>query len=374
LVEEASIGVDTGPPEYMLGGVGGMWITDDEIYLIDRQVPIVRVYDWSGAHLRDIGGAGQGPGEYERPGNVLVGADGRVYVSEGGGSPRINVYSREGESLETWRWGGGATRMLSGSLMMRHDGVLLTSAYIMPDPSEITPGAIFEPTMGMQQVGRDGGVGDLMERPDLEVERIRISLDERRSRPVPYSPGQISTFSPAGAWIVGDNHSYSFEIRYPDGHIVKAHRYWDPVPIEAEHADYLRRRTISSARRSLNSTDWSWSGREIPEYKPAYYSFYTTQGNRVLVVREGPSHLVDGCDPYFDLNEGPQDDCYRPERTWDMFDLEGNYLGEVIRPRFARLFLPFWRDDALLLVVEDELGTVMLKRFRFELPADAEES
>jgi len=222
----------------------------------------------------------------------------------------------------------------------------------------------------MQQVGRDGAVGEFMEMPDLGVERLTIAIDDRRTRGVPYGPTQVSAYSPAGAWIVGDNSDYSFEIHYPDGRLVRAHRYWDPVPIEADHADYLRRTTIASARRS--EPDFNWNGSEIPDYKTAYYAFYPTRGNRLLVVREGPSHLVEGCDPTFDLNEGPADDCYRPERVWDMFDLEGNYLGEVIRPQFARLWTPFWGDDLLLLVVEDEIGTVMVKRFRFRLPGVAE--
>lgn len=34
----------------------------------------------------------------------------------------------------------------------------------------------------------------------------------------------------------------------------------------------------------------------------------------------------------------------------------------------GRLFTPYWRDDILLLVVEDELGTMTVKRFRFQLP------
>ena len=45
-----------------------------------------------------------------------------------------------------------------------------------------------------------------------------------------------------------------------------------------------------------------------------------------------------------------------------MFDLEGNYLGELIRPE-GRLFSPYFRDNIMLLHVEDEFGTIMVKRF-----------
>jgi hypothetical protein len=368
LVEEGSIGVETGAPEYMLGSIAGLWIDDEEIYLIDTQVPIVRVYDLDGRHLRDIGAEGQGPGEYERPRSVLVGPDGRVYVSDAGGD-RINVYSHDGESLETWRWSSdGATRM-SGALTMRHDGDLFTSAYIMPSREQMMAGGRIEMTSGAQKVGPEGADGEFLEMPDLGVERIEIQIDERRTRIVSYSPGQISAYSPSGAWIVGDNSDYSFQIHYPDGRQVNAHRFWDPVPVESDHAEYLRRRAVASARRSV--PEFNWGGAEIPEHKTAYYAFYPTQGNQVLVVREGPSHRVEGCDVNFDMSTYPSELCYEPERIWDMFDLEGNYLGEVIRPQYPRLFTPFFRDDVVLLVVEDELGTVMVKRFRFELPEAA---
>lgn len=369
LVEELSIGVETGAPEYMLGSIGGMWIDDDEIYLIDSQVPIVRVYDGAGRHLRDIGAEGQGPGEYERPGDVLVGPDGRVYVSDGGGD-RINVYSADGTSLETWRWGSDSSTRMMGSLTMRHDGSMLTSAYIMPRPEDVREGMVLSLTSGVQGIGPEGAEGEFLEMPDLEVERIQIPIDDRRTRTVSYSPGQVSTYTPSGAWVVGDSSDYSFEIHYPDGRIVRSRRYWDPVPIEADHAEYLRRTTVFQGRRA--NPDFDWDGDEIPTHKTAYYSFYPTQGNRFLVVREGPSHRVEGCDMTFDMNVGPEEECYRPERTWDMFDLEGNYLGEVIRPQFARLWTPFFRDDLLLLVVEDELGTVMVKRFRFQLPGETD--
>lgn len=369
LVEEMSIGVETGPTEYMLGGVGGLWVTDDEIYVIDSQVPAVRVYDWNGKHLRDIGGVGQGPGEYERPAGILVGPDGTIYVNEGGGDSRINVYSKDGETLETWRWSPGRIRISGGQFVMRHDGAIFTRASMYP-PGEVPN--FDNRTTGMQQVGRDGAVGEMIEQPDLGVERLEIKVNDRVTRGVPFGPGQVSSFSPTGAYIVGDNSSYAFEIRYPDERVVKVHKYGEPVPISADEKAYLRRTTTSSVRRFNDKPDWSYSG-PIPDYKPAYYSFYPTQGNQVLVVREGPSRLVEGCDVNFDLNEGPQEPCYTPDRAWDMFDLEGNYLGEVLRPDVGRLFLPFWRDDILLLVVEDELGTMTVKRFRFQLPGEGTE-
>ncbi len=72
LVEEASIGVESGPDEYLFGQIGGVWADEDRIYVADYQVPAVRVYDTSGQYLFDIGRRGQGPGEYEEPWSVAT--------------------------------------------------------------------------------------------------------------------------------------------------------------------------------------------------------------------------------------------------------------------------------------------------------------
>ena len=66
LVEEASIGVENGPEEYMFGRVVGLYANDSEIFVLDEQKPAVRVYDYQGAHLRDLGSGGQGPGRVSK--------------------------------------------------------------------------------------------------------------------------------------------------------------------------------------------------------------------------------------------------------------------------------------------------------------------
>jgi hypothetical protein len=64
LVEEASIGVDVGPEKYMFGYIHGIYATDEEVFILDTQVPVLRVYDYAGRHLRDIGGPGGGPARW----------------------------------------------------------------------------------------------------------------------------------------------------------------------------------------------------------------------------------------------------------------------------------------------------------------------
>lgn len=63
LIEELSIGVETGPAEYMFGRVGATASYGNRIYVSDLSVPAVRVYTLEGEYIGDIGREGQGPGE-----------------------------------------------------------------------------------------------------------------------------------------------------------------------------------------------------------------------------------------------------------------------------------------------------------------------
>ena len=362
LVEKMSIGVETGSPEYMLGSIGGLWATDDEIYVIDRQLPALRVYDYEGRHLRDIGRRGQGPGEFMQPLGVFVDGGGRIYVNEYSGNARVNVYSADGEHIDTWT--DGETGRLFLGVMMAQDGTFFSSVTITIDPMDPNTWE-----RGMQQVGAEGAIGEIIPRPVLHVDRLQIKVTRGEftsDRSVPYSPSQISAFSPTGAWITGVNDAYHFEIHHPGGEVTRVERYWDPVPIEADEAAYRKRWTTDSIRRS--SPNFQWNGPEIPDHKPAYYMFVPTNGDMVMVVRELASYRVEDCDELYADRGSSTELCYQPNRAWDMFDLEGNYLGGLKRPE-GRLYSPYLRGNLMLLHVEDELGTIMVKRFELTPPS-----
>ena len=90
LVEEMSIGVDVGAQEYMLGEIRAVTANAEHIYVADASIPAVRVYDYQGRYVKDIGSRGGGPGEFIRPDKAAVAADGTLYVY---GDGRVNVYS-----------------------------------------------------------------------------------------------------------------------------------------------------------------------------------------------------------------------------------------------------------------------------------------
>jgi len=66
----------------MLGSVSSVAYDGERVIVADRQVPAVRIYDADGTYLSDLGGVGEGPGEYQSPASVVVADDGRILVRD----------------------------------------------------------------------------------------------------------------------------------------------------------------------------------------------------------------------------------------------------------------------------------------------------
>src|SRR5688572_28247484 len=68
LVREIRIGQLDGPAEYTFGRVTSVTAgPDGSIFVADAQVPVVRQYNATGAHIRNWGRQGRGPGELQNP-------------------------------------------------------------------------------------------------------------------------------------------------------------------------------------------------------------------------------------------------------------------------------------------------------------------
>lgn len=81
--------------------------TGSRVYAVDlggvsSEQHVVRVFDArSGAHLMDIGKRGSGPGEFNLPRDLAIGAGGRLYVVDGGNF-RVVVFDKDGRYLQSF--------------------------------------------------------------------------------------------------------------------------------------------------------------------------------------------------------------------------------------------------------------------------------
>ena len=375
LVEELSIGVDTGDDPYMFGRVTSVWATADEIYVVDRAIPAVRVYDREGVFLRDIGRRGQGPGEYQQPHRVAIDGDGTVFVSDVGGIAKVILYSPAGEYVDTWSW-----TLRSFPATQR---LVMTSAGIPYLESIEFEGSIpteAESRWGMQAVGPEGKSGELREfpRPDAPIRFQLTYLDGGMGTRVPFAPRFATAMLPRGELVYGEGPGYVFTIAAADGSTTIVECLAEPVAILAAEREALERFTTSRIRS--RDPSWTWNGPPVPEHQPAYETFYPAQDGRLLVSRGGPGERVESPDCIDDpspddfLQAQRQDRtlsvCWRDPLIWDVFGSDGRYLGDLELPDLPVVADPFMDNETVLLAIEDEAGTIMVKRYRLVLPGE----
>lgn len=363
LVEEASIGVEAGPDEFMLGRIRGVAATDDRIFVLDDSAGVVRVYDDGGVHVRDLGGPGQGPGEFNDPRSIAVAEDGTVYVFTG--DLRVKVFSPDGEPAGAWethaeaRYGAGRMPTVS------RDGTLWLPDYVAESADDIVR------REGMRAVGPDGPAGEPLLAPAPRSDDYMLINEfgnARMGRPVPFAPKLNWMLSPTGALVSGFSSEYRIEIRHPDGPVTGVIKSWQPIPITAEQIEWNRRSVTESMRR-LNP-EWQWNASDIPAHLPAFSDLAVGSDGRIWVRRTVAMHRIDGCDPTTaDAETGRRPNCWKGETAYEVFGTDGRFQGTVPAPALA-LRYPVFRGDHVIGYTEDEAGVGMVKRYRLVLSGE----
>ncbi len=360
LVEEASIGVADGESPYVLGNVTGMIASEDRICVLDWSVPVLRMYNSEGRHLKDIGRAGDGPGEFRMPWSLnLDTSTGQIFVRDDG-QARINVYSPEGVPVEHLRLGFG---------LMTTDPMVITGEGIVYTPALIRGAA--ERRDAMVAYTLKGAAGDTILAPQFNYEAPSVEyLDdegEPTSTEVPFTPAGIWALTPDLAVVSGMNNKYRFEIRHRDGSVTVIERNVEPVSLFPEERDWYRRRLIASIHRT--DPGWSWKGAPLPDTKPFFDDLIPDRTGRIWVLRQGEGvHLEEGnegAESYREFRDSP---CWRNSHFFDVFEITGRFLGSIEAPEGIRGYpIPFIMDDLVLLHVQDRDGVSRVKRYHLAI-------
>lgn len=101
VVEELRIGVVEGEEPYQLFQVSDVvWGPEGRIYVASQLSASVRVFDDEGRFVRELGGRGQGPGEFLDVTRLFPTPD-RIWVGDWQ-QLRVTALTYEGEALEGW--------------------------------------------------------------------------------------------------------------------------------------------------------------------------------------------------------------------------------------------------------------------------------
>jgi hypothetical protein len=363
LMVEASIGGESEEEGKILGRVVSVAADSERIYVLDMQIPAVRIYDSQGVHLFDIGRAGSGPGEFRQPTSLAIDTgNGRLFVRDGS-EGRINVYDRNGGFLETWRLNIG---MQTHRPMVLTDEGRLFTPLVVNDPRHGMIGR-----WGMVACGPHGTTGDTLCPPELpfrEAELMAVRNGRIKSSRVPFSSTYAWSMSGSGAMLAGVSEDYRLRVRHPDGRTTIIEKAWQPIPVLPEEKAWHRRAIVADMNRWL--PDWAWNGPQIPDQKPAFSDLVSDRNGRIWVVRPGPGEcLPGGADDTDDPQAYFMNPLWRDTPLVDVFLETGEYLGRVEVPRGIEWFLPVpcIDGDSAVAAVEGQ-GVLRVKRFRLQVP------
>jgi hypothetical protein len=361
LIEEASIGVAEGEAAYMLGGVGGIAAFGPHIFVLDMQVPIIRVYGESGVHVRDIGARGQGPGEFERPAEMALGPDGRLYVKDGN---RVTVFSPEGDYLESWVDAVMTISLLDFPCVVTDEGQFYAPKF----SSLLSP--IWEMSMVPAGPGPAGRGPISPPALDYTPQRLPDPYPGGEGIPVPFGAEILWAMSTAGRMVAGASNQYRFLVVDAEQTLV-VHKFWDPVPVQPEEAQWHEQDLTARMRRHVPG--WIWDGPGIPSVKPAYEKLLPDRSGRIWVLGAGRGFLSESCRGLraSRLALSGDDACWDESYLLDVFGEDGRYLGQVLPPAGLQWSpQPFIEGSFFVGAVEDEAGTIMVKRYRLVLPGE----
>jgi len=336
----------------------------------------VRAFDLEGEYLLDIGNPGQGPGEYGIPSAVAVTSDGRVLVADAMNA-RINVYDAEGSFVEDWP-------LVSQKSAFFFNDTATTEIYTQS-------WSLDKGRMGIQAVGPDGLIGEILFPPQIEFEPATVPIGKGLDMILPFAPRYTWAFAPGGTVVAGAGDQYRFEVHRQDGTVTAVERRSEPVAVEAKEAEFLA--LLASRSLRLMSPNLSIGRGDIPRHKPAFSSFYPDRAGRVWVVRQGPGRPDPECidadaaasprlmrataaGTSFEIGgkPGPWDadslagKCWADTYTFDIFDIAtGDFLGTVDTPELGFRIPLFADDETVLAAVADEFGTIRLKKYRLQI-------
>lgn len=364
LEPEVSIGMMEGPDEYLIGSPRAIAVgRDGVIFLLDRQVPVVRAYRPDGTHLRDIGREGGGPGEYRNPDGMTTLPDGRVLVRDPGNS-RIAVFDSAGSYLEQWSLRGGfntSRRFYADTAGNSYAMVLLQSDV-----------AVTEWAYGLARYGPQGAVLDTTPAPTWDYEAARVVASQEGNTSVnnvPFTAHGAWSFSPLGYMVGGLSTDYRIDLYRPGEPVLRIERDWTPVPVKPAEAEERVRRQTVQFQRDFGS--WRWNGPPIPDTKPPFRNVIVSDDGNLWVQtsQEGRAMMTEAEAREEEARTRMPPLRFEEPPAFDVFAPDGSFLGPVRVPEsFSVSPEPIVRGDTVWAVTRDALDVASIVRFRVVHP------
>jgi uncharacterized protein YpmB len=315
LTEDYSVG-DSLVEEEMIAEVTYIAVDDaDNLYVLDYKSHNIKVFDPEGQYVRTIGKQGNGPGELNLPGGLLIMQDGTLLV-EDIGNRRMAYFKPDGTFINS-RSIADRTSLIS--LTLDRSGSYLGREMIIEESKLFWEVRKYDKDL----------------KPLFTIDRIPFPNPLTDNINV-FDQVFFFTFDKDGNILYGNPKDYAIKIYTPEGNLFKRiEKKYDPRRVTEEEKEEMLERIPTVG---INIKD-----RLIfPKHYPAYEMFTFDEEGR-LVVRTN--------------NKGKNED----ENIVDVFDPEGRLITSFPLKASPRI----WKNGKLYSVEENEDGINIIKRYSY---------
>lgn len=314
------IGVLEGDDAYVFGQIGALEVDAvGNIHVFDQHANELRTFSPSGEHLRTVGRAGAGPGEFRGVVGMAFGPDGRLFVVDGTNA-RYTIVDGAGEITLIPRPSRRALPPMVGGF----DG----------------QGRFYDPTMQsvdgefvdmLLEVGERGDVVRTHRIPRLEAQVIRLN-GGGVSASLPYAAKVLRAWDPRGGVWQALSSAYTIaRIGLNGDTVMVVSRDRQPVPLSPEQSEAL----ANAARQITAQFGGQVSDAETRKFVPPLRWFVPDDEGRLWVCATG----------------------LEPCGEVDVFDSDGTFLGTVPLPTpVLDSPLPIVRKNTIYAAVEGPMG------------------
>lgn len=306
-----------------LGGISAVEVDDDgNIVLFDPLANELRIFSPDGLPQRSIGGAGQGPGEFQSVLGISYAPDGELWIVDGR-NLRYTVLSQERELEHFPRSSRTGSRPWVGGFDQQ--------GRFFDQLTEVVDQALAD---FLIHVDADGQTVERFAIPRIDIARPQVGPG--MSMTLPFSPSVIRAWDPTGGvWQALSAEYRITRVLLGGDTAMVLMREFEPTPLHPSQRD-----SLSAAIQSLESQFGVNVDSEMrPEVSPILRWLTPDDEGRLWVC-------ATGLDPCTEL---------------DVFDRSGYFLGRVQMPEaLADVPLPLIRDGRIYAAIEGEFGEPQL--------------
>ena len=285
------------------------------LHIFDEQAQLVYVVGIDGRLIRQLGGPGEGPGEFATPGAMAVFADGRVVVAD---ITRrgYHIFAGDGEFERMVRRANQADAMGVGRVVAQSgaDAIIgvptLATAWVITGAMQRGPVRFptshpFERTTLSGEESHTDTVAEAW-LPPIDLEGLDHT-ELVNAAPIPtddlpeFSPELHWGVLPDGRVVFSDSSTYSVKVAGAGAGVVRIMtRPFEPEPVTGRviraEKDRRLRQVEETAAPGANLEGWrSWIERlEFHNELSVIWGLGTTWDGRIWVLRRGEESLHDG--------------------------------------------------------------------------------